>query len=73
MKLEDMNVGEVVAHWHDTIAMGCDLVFSKIIKKGKTKVQVQTEFGEKRWKYPRFFDHKITDKDLLEELEPKFK
>lgn len=59
--INDLKMGDVVAHWFDQGAgFGAALIYSRVLKVGAKKVHVRCENGDERWKYPHYFDKKIS-------------
>lgn len=65
-------VGDVVAAWFDTGAMGATLVYARVTKRSERMLQVRGERGTKLvWKRPHYFNH-IARGSELAEIAPLF-
>ncbi len=54
-----LQVGDVLAYWHDTGCFGAALCYARIVKIGPKMIRVRGEMGEESWKYLAFFDHLV--------------
>jgi hypothetical protein len=62
MKLDDIHAGDKLAYWHQQGAgMGAVLCFCEVVRVGPVKVRVRDESGRESWKYPAFFNHRVSD------------
>lgn len=67
LTIDNLQTGDIVAHWHDQGAgFGSALIYSRVIKIGKCKIRIRCETGDERWKYPHYFDRKVDVEKVAE-------
>lgn len=58
--------GDVLSYWHDSGAMGASLSFAIVLKVSAKRVRVRDEMGSEGWKYPEFFNQRLSAKVAAE-------
>jgi hypothetical protein len=64
---DPIGVGMVLSMWHNTGAMGAQLCYARVIKLGKSKIQVQVETTHRvSWQYPHHFRKIVGAQELAD-------
>lgn len=59
MKIEGMSAGDILVASFNEGAGHCTAVFYRVLKLGKVKVKVRSEYGQEGWMYPVVFDRVV--------------
>ena len=65
LRLDQIKPGDLLLGWHALGAgMGMEPVYHKVLRLGRVKILVRSEFGNESWAYPGNFSKSVKAEEI---------